>query len=264
MADAAPAPSWLQTVFAGFGWRDALDIALVAVMATYLLRVMRESRALQLARGLGVLVLAAVIADRFSLTAAAWLLRGLLYLWVIALVIVLQPELRRLIATLGEQPFMRTFFPASTHLSREIAYSARLMIQQGWGGIIVLERETNLSGFAESGTIIDAAVKAELLASIFTPGAPLHDGAVIIRGGRVFAAACMLPLSESRTQAQVLGMRHRASLGITEETDALVVVMSEEHRRISLAMNGQLTPPLSPDTLEDMITLHLKAAGVPS
>jgi diadenylate cyclase len=129
------------------------------------------------------------------------------------------------------------------------------------GGLIVVERETSLAEFAESGTRIDAIVNAELLAAIFTPKGPLHDGAVIVREGRAWAAGCTLPLSQAKSQVQSLGMRHRAALGITEETDGLAVVISEESHKISMAMRGQLTPPLDAETLEDMLVEQTGRGG---
>ena len=241
----------------GFGWRDAIDIAVVALVVTYLLRAIRDTRAFQMLRGLVILFFAATVCRYLALATTVWIINALVILWAIALIVVLQPELRRLISSLGEQKILKSFFPTSSAaVYHEIAEASEMMGRQGWGGLIVLERETSLAGFAESGTRIDAAAKAELLAAIFTPGSPLHDGAVIIRDGRIYAAACMLPLSESRAKAQALGMRHRAALGITEETDALAVIVSEEQRRTSLAMDGQLTPPLEQETLEELLTLH--------
>lgn len=250
-------PGW-QRLFEGFGWRDLADILVVAFVVTYLLRIIRDSRAMQMLRGLALLVVAMVIARHFSLHTMAWLVNALLVLWAIALIIVLQPELRRVIVSLGESSVLRTIFPQSAAAYHEIAAAARVLAASGWGGLVVVERETSLAGFAESGVRLDADVKAELIASIFTPGSPLHDGAVIVREGRLFAAACTLPLSEVRTQAQSLGMRHRAALGITEETDALAVIVSEESKKISLAMNAQLTPPLELETLEELLNLHTR------
>lgn len=246
----------------GFGWRDVADILIVAAIATYLLRVMRDTRAFQMLRGLAVLVVLALAARWFSLPTTVWLVHGLLVLWAIALIIVLQPELRRLIVSLGEQRFLGSIFPQSAAVYHDIAEAANLMAKQGWGGLVIVERETSLAGFAESGTKVDADVRAELIATLFTPGSPLHDGAVIVREGRVFAAGCMLPLSETRVQVQTLGMRHRAALGITEETDAIAVIVSEEQKKVALAMNGQLTPPLDVDTLEELLNLHARSAAV--
>jgi diadenylate cyclase len=246
----------------GFGWRDAVDILVVAFIIAYLLRAIRDTRAFQMLRGLAILLVAALICRHLELETTVWLLNGLVILWAIALIVVLQPELRRLISSLGEQKLLSSFFPSSpAAVYHEIAEAAQMMGHQGWGGLIIVERRTSLAGFAESGTRIDSDAKAELLAAIFTPGSPLHDGAVIIRDGRIYAAACMLPLSETRTRAQALGMRHRAALGITEETDALAVIVSEEERKTSLAMSGQLTPPLDQETLEDLLNLHGRGAA---
>jgi len=250
------ATRWWGQIFAGFGFRDILDIALVAFIVTYLLLAVRNTRAFQMLRGLGLVALAILLGRNFSLHTTTWLLQSLLFLLTIALVIILQPELRKLITALGEQTFFRTLFPPASVPYREIAEGARLLCDRGWGGIIAIERVNSLVEFSDAGRKVDAEVKAELLASIFTPGAPLHDGAVIIREGRIFAAACMLPLSEAKSRVGVFGMRHRAALGVTEQTDALVVVVSEEQKRASLAKDGQLTPPLDIETLERMLNLH--------
>lgn len=250
-------PGWWARAFAGFGWRDVLDIALVAVLAYVLLRLIRETRAFQMLRGLALLLVAAFVARRLALPATTWLMNGLMVVWAVALIVTLQPELRRMVATLGEHTILRTIFPPSRLAFREIALACDVMVREGWGGIIVVERETNLAGFAETGTRLDAAVSADLVATVFTPGSPLHDGAVIVRGDRIAAAGCMLPLSEARAASQgTHGMRHRAALGVTGETDALAIIVSEEHRQIALSMNAQLTPPLDVETLEHLLTLH--------
>lgn len=254
-------PIWTRWI-AGFGWRDFADLFVVWLVITSLLRIVRDTRTFQMLRGLGLLLLAAGITRYLSLPTATWMLQSLLVVFAIGLIIVLQPELRRLITTLGEQPFLKAFFPHSSAHVREITEAARFLSEQGWGGLIILERETSLVGFGESGVRIDADIKAELLGSIFTPGSPLHDGAAIVRVGRIYAAGCTLPLSEVKSQVTALGMRHRAAIGITEETDAVAIVVSEESRRIALAMRGQLTPPLDMATLEDMLMLHGQASGV--
>ncbi len=254
-------PAWL-TLFAGFGWRDLADLLVVWLLVTGLLRIVRDTRAFQMLRGLGILLLAAAVTRYLSLPTATWLLQSLLVVFAIGLVIVLQPELRRVITTLGEQPFLKAIFPHASGQVREIVEGTRFLSENGWGGLIILERETSLAGFGESGVRIDADIKAELLGTIFTPGSPLHDGASIIRSGRVFAAGCTLPLSEVKSQVTALGMRHRAAIGITEETDAVAIVVSEESRQIALAMRGQLTPPLDVATLEDMLILHGRGSGV--
>ena len=259
---ATGATLWWTNLLAGFGWRDVADLVVVWAIVTGLLRIVRDTRTFQMLRGLGLLLLAAVVTRYLSLPTVTWLLQSLLVVFAIGLIIVLQPELRRLITTIGEQPFLKAFFPHSLVHVREIVEAARFLSDQGWGGLIILERETSLAGFGESGVRIDADIKAELLGSIFTPGSPLHDGAAIVRAGRIFAAGCTLPLSEVKSQVTALGMRHRAAIGVTEETDAVAIVVSEESRRIALAMRGQLTPPLDAATLEDMLMLHGKGSGV--
>jgi diadenylate cyclase len=253
----------LRYLVATFTVRDAIDVLLVAVVVAWFLRIIRDSRAFQMARGLGLVVVAALLARHFNLAATSWVLGSFIILWAVALIVVFQPELRRMVSTMGEQKFLTGFFPRPKFEYGEIAEACRIMAQQGWGGIIVVERRTNLTGFAESGTMIDAAVKSDLLATIFTPGSPLHDGAVILREGRVYAAGCTLPLSETRTQVATFGMRHRAAIGITEETDALAIVVSEEQRTMAMAKNGQMTPPLDLDTLASMLSLHASGKEAP-
>ena len=252
---------WFIRIFEAFSWRDALDVSLVVIVITYILRVVRETRAIQMLRALAIILVASYVARRLSFNTTNWLLSNLALLWAIGLVIVMQPELRRLVAGIGEQRLLAGLFPKSSLMFREIAKAANLMARNKFGGLVILERETSLMGFAESGVRIDAGVNAELITSIFTPRSPLHDGAVIIRGSRVYAAACMLPLSAVKSDIQGLGMRHRAALGITEETDALAIVVSEDHQNISLALRGQMTPPLSMETLERMLAENMSGGG---
>jgi len=255
---------FLNRLLEGFGWRDSLDILVVAVVLAYLLRVVRDTRAFQMLRGLLIILVASFLVRRLSLYTTTWLLNGLLLVWIIGAVIVLQPELRRLVTGLGEPSWLRGLFPSSRGIYHEIARGAQLMARLKMGGLVVVERETGLAEFSESGTRIDALVNAELLAAIFTPRGPLHDGAVIVREGRAWAAGCTLPLSQAKSQVHTLGMRHRAALGITEETDALVVVVSEETHKIALAMRGQLTPPLDAETLEGMLVEQTSRGGIAS
>ena len=249
----------LNRAFEGFGWRDTLDIVLVAAILYWLLRLIRETRAFQMMRGLALLLIGALVARKLALPTTTWLFNSLLLLWAVGLIVTLQPELRRLISVIGEHFFFRSLFPQGTAVYREIAEACTMLAMRGWGGLVVIERETSLAGFAESGTVLNSEVNAELLATIFTPGSPLHDGGVIVRGDRLYAAGCILPMSEAKLQSHpAYGMRHRAAMGITEETDALAVVVSEERKQVSLAMNGQLTPPLDSQTLVQMLGLHGK------
>ncbi len=242
----------------GFGWRDGLDIALVAAMLYYLLRAVRESRTFQMLRGLVILLVAALIARKLSLPTTTWLLNSLILLWAIGLVVTFQPELRRLIAALAEHVFLKSLFPEPELLSGEVSAASSALAQRRWGGLIVIERDTSLAGLVDSGVMVQGVLRQDLLVTIFTPGSPMHDGAAVIRGDQIYAAGCMLPMSEAKGHSQrPHGMRHRAAMGITEQTDALAVVISEESGQISLAMNGELTPPLDGDTLRDMLTLNV-------
>lgn len=236
-----------------FGWRDALDVLLVAVVAYRLLVMFRGTRAVQMLVGVGIVVAVTVVARRLQLRSLGWILDGFWSFWAVTLVVLFQPELRRAVARLGQGRLLRAIVGTSgeewTRIVGELVRVAQLLAARRIGAIVVVERGDGLRNYAELGVPVDALVSADLLESIFLPYSPLHDGAVLIQGGRIVAAGCFLPLSRSVHLGRQLGTRHRAALGITEETDAVAVVVSEETGRISLAVDGRIEVLADADTL---------------
>ena len=243
----------MRGILTTFGWRDALDIALVALVLYRILVLFRGTRAVQMLIGLGVLVAASLGARALELHSVSWLVDALWSFWVVVLVIVFQPELRRALAWIGHGEGLRSLVGGAssdpTRVVDEIASVTASLADRRIGALIVIERGTGLRQYAELGVALDALVSADLLTSVFLPYSPLHDGAVFVRDDRVVAAGCFLPLSRNAQVARQLGTRHRAALGITEETDAVAVAVSEETGRISLALDGHIEPVASAEML---------------
>ena len=236
---------------------DILDVAAVSFVFYHVLMLVRGTRAAQMFFGLALLMVTSVAGSMLGLDGLNWIVSNLKTVWVIAFVILFQPELRRALASLGSHRMFRNFIRSDGQEPiGEIVNAAARLAELGLGALIVLEREAELRSFEETGTRIESRVTAELLETIFTPPTPLHDGAVIIRGSQLIAAGCILPLTSNPRLASTLGTRHRAALGIAEETDAVVVVVSEETRTISLAMDGRLRLRLDP------LTLRTELAGI--
>jgi diadenylate cyclase len=189
--------------------------------------------------GLVLLVIITLVARLLNMNALSWLMRTVQTVWVVAFVILFQPELRRLLVYVGQIPVVRGFFRVNGNRSIDAVVEAGLeLARRGWGALLVLQRDSSLRVYKEQGTALRAEVSRELLISIFNPTSPLHDGAVIIQNEVLEAAQCILPLSESEILDPDMGTRHRAALGLTEESDALVVVVSEETGQISVAIEG--------------------------
>jgi len=241
-------------------WVDALDILIVALIIYSILVLVRGTRADQILQGLAIVLLAGIlISSIFHLTLLNWLLRYSIPAALIALPVIFQPELRRLLEYLGRSSKVmnlpRTSFSRGTERTiDEITQAAvRLKDRRQPGALICIERSTGLEDYAATGVRMDALVSAELLLTIFFPNSPLHDGAVIIRGDRVIAAAVLLPLSDAVSAYADMGTRHRAALGLTEQTDALAIIVSEETGTISLAEHGRLIRNVSEERLRRML-----------
>lgn len=221
--------------------RDFIDMFLVWVVVYRVLILIRHTGTVQMLSGLGILAIAYLMSIWLELFTFNWILEKFFNNLFLIVVILFQGEIRRALAHIGSNPF---FTGAShvqeTHIVEEIAKGAVQLAQKGMGALIVIEKEINLEYFVELGTEIDSSVSAELLNSIFHPAGPLHDGAVIIRGGRLYAAGCFLPLSKNPALDKNLGTRHRAAIGLTEETDALVIVVSEENNSVGIVEGGQM------------------------
>ena len=253
-----------------FGWRDAVDILLVTLVIYRIFTLFRGTRAMQMLVGVGVLVAASVAARQLELHSLGWLLDTLWSFWVVVLVVLFQPELRRALTTLGHAGALHALFGGAgaetLRVVDEIASVAGSLAERRIGALIVIERGTGLRQYAELGVALDALVSADLLTSLFLPYSPLHDGAAFIRDDRVVAAGCFLPLSRNSQLARQLGTRHRAALGVTEETDAVAVVVSEETGRLSLAVDGGIEALSGPDALRRRLLalLGARTEGVPA
>lgn len=243
----------MRTLIESFRLRDAVDILVVAAVLYRVFVMFKETRAIQMLLGLGGLMVASFSARRFELYGTSWLLENFWSFWVLALIVLFQPELRRALAQLGQSRLFQGMTLVAreqqSHLLDDVVKAADALAAKRVGALLVLERSTGLRNYAELGVPLDAVVSADLLVSLFLPYSPLHDGAVFIRGDRIAAAGCFLPLSRNTQLGRNMGTRHRAALGLAEETDAVVLVVSEETGRISLAMGGHMETPLDRDSL---------------
>ncbi len=220
---------------------DVVDMLLVWTVVYRVLILIRHTGTVQMLSGLGILAISYLVSIWAELFTFNWILEKFFSNLFLIVVILFQGEIRRALAHIGSNPFFSgTSHVEETHIVEEIAKSAVALAQKGIGGLIVLEREINLEYFIEVGTELDSAVSGEILNSVFLPQSPLHDGAVIIRNGRIYAAGCFLPLSKNPVLDKNLGTRHRAAIGLTEETDALVIVVSEENNSVGLVEGGQM------------------------
>jgi diadenylate cyclase len=237
--------------------RNILDIVLIAAFFYGVLTLIHGTTGITILRGIAILYLVgAVLSNVFGLTTVSWLLRNSVPLLSVALVVLFAPELRRALEQVGRPSGVLTRQATNTPVGRTIevlAVSARRLSELRWGALIVLERDTGLGEYIETGTRLDAALSQELLLNVFFPHAPLHDGAAILRGERIVAAGCLLPLTETGRGAGHLGTRHRAAIGISERTDAVCVVVSEETGQISIANNGRMVRNLDDEKLRKVL-----------
>lgn len=237
---------------------DILDILIVTYVFYQFLMLVRETRAEQLIKGIIVLLIASKVSEWSKLYMIHYILKNTLTLGVVALLIVFQPELRRALEYIGRSKlFSKTIGDVinedAENMINEIAEAVASMSRNKVGALIVIEREIGLSDIIETGTGIDAKVVSQLMLNIFTPKTPLHDGALVIRKDRILAASCLLPLSSNPSLNKDLGTRHRASLGMIENSDAIVVVVSEETGIISVAMDGELKRYLDVATMKKIL-----------
>lgn len=247
-------------------WPDFADILLAAVLIYYFLIWLQGTRAMQLLRGFFVLFLIYVVSHLAGFKTIDWLLTQFSTIFIFLIVIVFQPELRRALERLGRGRFLNFLFPfhhgVDLGFIKKISSAVENISQKKWGAIIVLEKEAGLTEFLESGPRLEANLNTDLLVSIFNPESPLHDGAVIIQNNLILGARCLLPLTDNPLVDKRLGTRHRATIGISEQTDAIAISVSEQTGIISLAENGQLTRYLNKEMLEekliDLFTPHKK------
>jgi diadenylate cyclase len=234
----------IQGVLHTITFLDILDILLVAFFLNKLYQMLKDTKAASLFKGLLVLLAVMLVSKWLNLYVINWLLEKFMYVVMIALPVVFQPELRRALEQIGRGKLFRKSTLLNEYqvenMLEAVAATADNLSRHKIGALIVFERETGLGDYIETGIQIDGLISSELFENIFIPNTPLHDGAVIVRGNRIVAASCLLPLTEARNLSQELGTRHRAAIGLSEQTDALVLVVSEETGTISLARGGAL------------------------
>jgi len=233
---------------------DLIDILVVAFLIYRVFIYLSQTRAIQILIGLLAVLLLSVVAKVLHLYTLSFIFNNLLTIGIFALIVIFQPEIRRILARIGEKQF--GIFASEEEAERvieEIVRACATMSEDRIGALLVIEREVNLDNYVESGTLIDGKVSQELLVTLFWPGTPLHDGATIIRKDRIYKAGAFLPLSLNPNLPQTIGTRHRAAIGITEETDAVAVVVSEETGSISLSYSGKLIKNLDPAKLKKVL-----------
>jgi len=246
---------FFENVISGIGIADIIDILIVAFVIYKLVGLILQTRAEQLLKGVIVLAVATLATDVLNLHTINWILKGTVALGAFAIVVVFQPELRRALEYLGRSKLVKAPLSQMDKAKGKQITSSIVDAVEGFsrdrvGALIIFEKETALSDIMESGTMIDAEISEQLLGNIFYEGSPLHDGAVIIKDGRICAAGCVLPLTRNNAISKNLGTRHRAGIGITENSDALALIVSEETGIISMASDGQLSRFLDIKTVE--------------
>ena len=220
-------------------WQDVIDILIVTIIIYRIILLIRGTRAVQMLIGIIVITVIYFISRQLDLLTLHWLLKTFLNSIFLIVIIVFQRDIRRVLTQVGKTPFQKHQAILSKDLN-EIVKAAHHMARRRIGALIVIERETGLREYIESGHSLDAKLTRELLISIFMPSSPLHDGAVVVHNGRIHSAGCLLPLTHHTSLSKRYGTRHRAAMGLSEETDAVVIVVSEETQEISLAVNGTI------------------------
>lgn len=252
--------TFIKNSIAWLRWQDVLDILLVAFIIYKLIQLLKDTSAGQVLKGIGVILIVYQICGWLQLNVIYYLLTATFQIGVIALIILFQPELRRMLDSVGRSRLPSLFTSERTQPNTEtlraisqLVETCTYMSKTKTGALIVIERETKLGEIMKTGTIIDADITSELLKNIFFNKAPLHDGAVIVRNNRIAAAGCFLPLSSNKNLSNELGTRHRAGVGISEASDALVLIVSEETGSVSIASGGLLKRHLSASTLTTIL-----------
>ncbi|OLD22756.1 MAG: TIGR00159 family protein [Acidobacteria bacterium 13_1_40CM_3_56_11] len=235
-------------------WTAVLDIVVVAVIIYQLLVFIKGTRAVQMALGLALIVVFFYFSRWIALETVSWMVTNILPYFVFVIIVIFQHEIRRALVRFGQAPLFGGFSTINRNeFYDEIVLAVRTLTTNQTGALIVIERDIGLKTYIESGIALDAALSYDLLVSIFNPSVPLHDGAVIIQNRRIAAGACFLPLTVKPRLSKELGTRHRAAIGVTEETDAVAIVVSEETGAISFAHDGEIERYLDPDTLRQRL-----------
>ncbi len=236
---------------------DIADILIVAVVVYYIIKHFRKTRAAQLLKGIAIVFVITFLAEWLNLNMISFILESTMQVGLIALIVIFQPELRRGLEHMGRNKFGSWFSSekeVAPDIAIEICKAVKNLSATNTGALIVLEKDTVLDDLITAGTSINAEVSAELLENIFVPNTPLHDGAVLIRDSRIYQASCVLPLSSNKDLSNELGTRHRAALGVSEQSDCISLVVSEETGKISVMQNGDMIRNLSTDSLYKLLT----------
>ncbi len=242
--------------FIKFQFLDIIDIVIVALVIYYFLSFIKGTRAIQMLVGLAFILIIALVSDFLKFGTLSWIMSGFKAIWVVAFVILFQPEIRNALTRIGKTRIAKfiTKREEEKALMNEIIEGTLMLKERGIGGLIVIAREIGLKTWIEKGTMVDARVSGALINTIFTPYSPLHDGAIIIKEDSIVAARCILPLSDSPTLDHTLGTRHRAALGLSEITDAVCICVSEEKSTVSMAINGKFMKNISKEKLQRELT----------
>ncbi|MCK4839963.1 MAG: diadenylate cyclase CdaA [Desulfobulbaceae bacterium] len=233
-------------------WQDFFDILIVWFIIYRVLLIIRGTRAAQMLAGIAIIIFAYFVAKQLGLITVYWILNTFLSSIFLIIIIIFQRDIRRALTQVGQTTFAKSF-ENTAHSMEEVVKAARYMAQKRTGALIVLARETGLKDYIDAGQRVDAELSKELLISLFQTTAPLHDGGVIIRLGRILTAGCVLPLTKNPYISKRLGTRHRAAIGLSEESDAVIVVVSEETGRISLIQHGAITSDLDANSLKNRL-----------
>jgi diadenylate cyclase len=246
-------------------WTAVLDILIVAAITYQLLVFIKGTRAVQMALGLALIIVFFYFSRWIRLETVSWMLTNILPYFVFAIIVIFQHEIRRALARFGQAPFLGGFSSINRNeFYDEIILAVTTLATNHTGALIVIERDIGLKTYIESGIALDAALSYDLLVTIFNPAVPLHDGAVIIQNRRIAAGACFLPLTVKPRLSKELGTRHRAAIGVTEETDAVAIIVSEESGAISFAHDGEMERYLEPDTLRQRLRDAFERKAVPA
>jgi len=235
-------------------WQDVLDIGIISFLVYRLIDMIKGTRAMQMIFGLFVILLAYAFSKMLGLVTLNWILDNFLGSIILVIIVIFQSDIRRALMQFGRHPlFAGTDREDYSRVMEEITKAVVALAEKKTGGLIVIEKEVGLNEYLEVGTRLDARVSRELLESVFVPYSPLHDGAVVIQKGRVTAVRCFLPLSDDPKLSRTWGTRHRAAIGITEESDAVAIVVSEEHGKISVVTGGQVTSNVDGPQLRNLL-----------
>jgi uncharacterized protein (TIGR00159 family) len=243
-------------------WQDIVDIAIVSVLIYWIITFIKGTRAVQMIFGLALIIVAFYISRTGELLTLHWILNTFWISIPLVIIVIFQHDIRRALTTFGKNPFFTGIDRAEeSHVFEELIMASASLASKKIGALIVLERKTGLGEYIEGGIDLEARVSKELIGSIFHPPSPLHDGAMIIRGGKIAAAGCLLPLSMDSEVGNDMGTRHRAAIGLTKETDAVVIVVSEETGTISFVLEGKITRNLDPTTLRKILQRLFQPKG---